>query len=74
MNSGISLWRYLLPVQVSHISQSPEYKFYNMDQEKILLVEKMCHLKRELAKHEDKAGFYEDHVSQLTDDIKKKSR
>ena len=39
-----------------------------------MLVEKMCHLKKELDKQEEKTGFYEDHISQLTDDIKKKSR
>ena len=45
-----------------------------MDHEKILLVEKMCHLKKEQARQEEKFGFYEDHISQLTEDIKAKSR
>ena len=45
-----------------------------MDQEKILLVEKMCRLKRELAKMDEKMAFYEEHASQLTEDIQRKSK
>ena len=45
-----------------------------MDQEKILLVEKMCRLKRELAKMDEKMAFYEEHATQLTEDIQRKSK
>lgn len=53
---------------------SPEYKFSNMDQEKIMLVEKLCQLKKELVKQEEKAEFFEEHIAQLTEDIQGKSR
>lgn len=56
------------------MSSSPEYKFHNMDQEKILLVEKLCQLKKEQVKQEDKVEFCEEHIAQLTEDIQKKSR
>ena len=61
-------------MQQGHSSSSPECRVYRMDQEKVVLVEKMCDLKKELARQEDKVGFYEDHISQLTEDIKRKSR
>lgn len=54
---------------------SPDYhKFSLMDEEKIMLVEKMCQLKKELVKQEEKAEFFEEHITQLTEDIQKKSR
>ena len=45
-----------------------------MDQEKLLLVEKLCTLKKELVKQEEKVDFFEEHIAQLTEDIQKKSR
>lgn len=45
-----------------------------MDQEKIMLVEKLCQLKKELVKQEEKAEFFEEHIAQLTEDIQGKSR
>ena len=54
-------------------SPSPEL-FQSMDQEKILLVEKMCRLKKEVAKMDEKMAFYEEHATQLTEDIQRKSK
>ena len=45
-----------------------------MDDEKVLLVQKLCQLKQELVKQEEKAEFFEEHITQLTEDIQKKSR
>lgn len=45
-----------------------------LDQEKRVLVEKICSLKRELARCEEKMEFFENHSHQLTEDIKKKSK
>lgn len=45
-----------------------------MDQEKLILVEKLCTLKKELVKQEEKVDFFEEHIAQLTEDIQKKSR
>ena len=53
---------------------SPEYRFDNMDQEKIMLVERFCHAKKELVKQEEKIEFFEGHIAQLTEDIQRKSR
>ncbi len=53
---------------------SPDYKFTHMDQEKIMLVEKLCRLKKELVKQEEKSEFFEEHISQLTEDIQGKSK
>ena len=39
---------------------SPEYRFGHMDQEKLLLVEKLCTLKKELVKQEEKVDFFEE--------------
>lgn len=48
--------------------------FQTLDQEKTMLVDKLCQLKRTLAKKEEKIEFYEGHIQQLTDEIKSKSR
>ena len=48
--------------------------FQTLDYEKSVLVEKICQLKRKLARREDKLEFYEGHADQLTQDIKNKSR
>ena len=61
-------------LQRAAASPSPEYKFSTMDQEKIMLVEKMCQLKKELVKQEEKAEFFEEHIAQLTEEIQGKSR
>lgn len=48
--------------------------FQTLDYEKSVLVEKICQLRRKLARREDKLEFYEGHSEQLTQDIKNKSR
>ena len=45
-----------------------------LDQEKRVLVEKICSLKREMARSEEKMEFFESHSHQLTEDIQKKSK
>ena len=45
-----------------------------MDQEKLLLVDRLCRNKRELARMEEKIEFFEEHTSQLTEDIQRKSK
>ena len=62
-----------MPAQRIAASPSPEL-FQSMDQEKILLVEKMCRLKKEVAKMDEKMAFYEEHATQLTEDIQRKSK
>ena len=37
-------------------------------------MEKLCKLKRQIAKLEEKTEFFEEHSLQLTEDIKKKSK
>ena len=54
-------------------SPSPEL-FQKPDQEKMVLVERLCKLKRELAKQEEKMEFFEEHAQQLTEDIQRKSK
>jgi len=54
-------------------SPSPEL-FQTLDQEKMVLVERLCKLKRELAKQEEKMEFFEEHAQQLTEDIQRKSK
>ncbi len=39
-----------------------------------MLVEKLCLLKKELVKQEEKVDFFEEHIAQLTEDIQRKSR
>lgn len=39
-----------------------------------MLVEKLCQLKKELVKQEEKAEFFEEHIAQLTEDTQGKSR
>ena len=48
--------------------------FQTLDHEKTVLVEKLCQLKKLLAKKEEKLEFFEGHCHQLTEDIKGKSR
>ena len=48
--------------------------FQTLDHEKTVLVDKLCQMKRQLAKKEEKIEFYDGHVQQLTEDIKSKSR
>jgi chromosome segregation ATPase len=45
-----------------------------LDQEKRVLVEKICSLKRDMARCEEKMEFFESHSHQLTEDIQKKSK
>ena len=45
-----------------------------LDQEKRVLVVKICSLKREMARCEEKMEFFESHSHQLTEDIQKKSK
>lgn len=45
-----------------------------LDQEKRLLVEKICSLKRDMARCEERVEFFESHSHQLTEDIQKKSK
>ena len=45
-----------------------------LDQEKLVLVQKICSLKRQLARCEEKMEFFESHSHQLTEDIQKKSK
>ena len=45
-----------------------------MDQEKMMLVEKLCSLKKEVMKQEEKVEFFEEHIAQLTEDIQQKSK
>ena len=52
----------------------PEMFRGTLDQEKLLLVEKICSLKRQLARCEEKMEFFESHSYQLTEDIQKKSK
>ena len=40
----------------------------------MVLVERMCKLKREMAKLEEKTEFFEEHAQQLTEDIQRKSK
>lgn len=55
-------------------SLSPELLFQSMDGEKMFLVDKLCNTKKDLAKQEEKLEFFEEHVSQLTEDIQRKSK
>ena len=56
-------------------TSSPEMnKFNYMDPEKMMLVEKMCLLKKEIVRQEEKMEFFEEHITQLTEDSQKKSR
>lgn len=48
--------------------------FETLDQEKTLLVEKICQLNKKLVRREERIEFFEGHTSQLTEDLKKKSR
>ena len=50
-----------LDAQRAGTSPSPEL-FQTLDQEKMVLVERMCKLKREMAKLEEKTEFFEEHV------------
>ena len=61
-------------VQRGAASPSPELLFQTMDSEKLLLVERLCRHKKELARLEEKIEFFEEHISQLTDDIQRKSK
>ena len=45
-----------------------------LDQEKRVLVEKICSLKRDMARYEERVEFFESHSHQLTEDIQKKSK
>ena len=54
-------------------SPSPEM-FQYLDHEKMMLVEKMCSLKKQLAKMDEKMEFFEEHARQLTEDIQRKSK
>lgn len=45
-----------------------------LDQEKRVLVEKICSLKRDMARCEERVEFFESHAQQLTEDIQKKSK
>ena len=56
------------------MTQNTGALFRHLDHEKEVLVEKMCILKKEAAKKQDKLEFYEEHISQLTEEIKKKSK
>eukprot|EP00731_Ephydatia_muelleri_P021322 Em0013g1049a len=60
-------------VQV-HVTQNTGALFRHLDHEKEVLVEKLCVLKKEVAKKQEKLEFYEEHITQLTDEIKKKSK
>ena len=62
-----------LDAQRAGTSPSPEL-FQTLDQEKMVLVERMCKLKREMAKLEEKTEFFEEHAQQLTEDIQRKSK
>lgn len=60
-------------VQV-HVTQNSSTLFRHLDHEKEVLVEKLCVLKKEIAKKQEKLEFYEEHIAQLTEEIKKKSK
>jgi hypothetical protein len=45
-----------------------------LDQEKRVLVEKICSLKRDMARYEERVEFFESHSHQLTEDIQRKSK
>ena len=42
--------------------------------DKSVLIDKICRAQRKLARMEEKMDFYEEHVKQLTEDIKRKSK
>lgn len=48
--------------------------FETLDQEKTVLVEKICRLNKTIARRDDRIEFFEGHTTQLTEDLKKKSR
>ena len=48
--------------------------FETLDHEKTVLVEKICQLKKSLARRDERIEFFEGHTSQLTEDLKKKSK
>lgn len=51
---------------------SPEAKQLPID--KSVLIDKLCRAHRKLAKMEEKADFTEEHIRELTEEIRKKSR
>lgn len=55
-------------------SRNSSTLFQTLDHEKTVLVEKICQLKRTIARREEKLEFYEGHSQQLLEDLKKKSR
>ena len=62
----------MLPVTGSSTSStsSSGEMFHTLDHEKTLLVEKMCQLKRQMARREEKLEFYDGHSQQLTEAIR----
>ena len=56
------------------MTQNSGELFRHLDHEKEVLVERLCTLKKEAAKKQEKLDFYEEHIAQLTDEVKKKSR
>jgi hypothetical protein len=46
----------------------------NLDNARILLIERLCSLQKVLAKRQEKIEFYESHVNTLTRDVSKKSK
>ena len=57
-----------------HVTQNSGELFRHLDHEKEVLVERLCVLKREAAKKQEKLDFFEEHIAQLTDEVKKKSK
>ena len=51
---------------------SPDAKQLPID--KSVLIDKLCRAHRKLAKMEEKADFTEEHIRELTEELRKKSR
>lgn len=46
----------------------------SFEQARVMLIERLCHLQKQLAKRQEKIEFCESHISTLTRDIQKKSQ